>query len=168
MLRARPRNISKPGITCSNTLFIPMVTSPLISSAWPSTRDTPKPMNRTRTRVIVHFMRRRRSIPDRLIISKFPKSVAIRQPIPLAPVLSDSGNEMSRHTGGPGLHCSPGLAAQKDRYRFPQLEGFHHVLGGDLVFLEMSGLEMRLVGIDIRVHFEDENVSRIVLVGHRI
>src|SRR6516162_8772742 len=69
----------------------------------------------------------------------------------------------------------PSLARSSHRFRaeqyrnsVPKFERLHHILCGGLVFLEMSRLEVRLVRVDVRIHLEDEDMSWILLVGHRI
>ena len=58
--------------------------------------------------------------------------------------------------------------AEQYRNSVPKFERLHHILCGGLVFLEMSRLEVRLVRVDVGIHLEDEDVSWILLVGHRI
>src|SRR6516162_4954742 len=69
----------------------------------------------------------------------------------------------------------PPLARSSHRFRaeqysdsVPKFEKPHHILCGGLIFLEMSRLKVRSVRVDVRIHLEDEDVSRILLVGHRI
>ena len=55
------------------------------------------------------------------------------------------------------------LVAQFDGYGFQQYALRNHILGGMEVFLEMGRITVNLIGVLVRVHFNERQLGWIVL-----
>src|SRR6516164_2006342 len=122
---------------------------------WPSSRSDcaaarPSPSVLPVMKTIAIRCSSRHSLPRQYLHANGLMRGALEEPVP------------------PLARSSHRFRAEQYRNSVPKFEKPHHILCGGLVFLEMSRLEVRLVRVDVRIHLEDEDVSRILLVAHRI